>query len=73
MVCLRAISLLAEINSKEDKNPALKPVYAMACMICVCNVFKDFGKFKFVSQNETNILLVEFKIQLPFRLTIEKF
>ena len=43
----------------------------MKCMICLCDVFKDFGKFKFVNQNETEILLVEFKIELPFSLTFE--
>ena len=60
-------------NSEENESPVLKLVYAMTCMICVCNVFKDFGKFKLVSQNEIKILLVEFKIQFPFRVTIEKF
>ena len=59
--------IIAEINSEDDEKPVMKPVYAMSWMICVCNDFKDFGKFKFANQNETKILLVEFKIQLPFR------
>ena len=58
---------MAEINTEEDAKLAMKPVYTMICMACVCNDFKDFGKFKFANQNETKILLLEFKIQFPFR------
>ena len=38
------------MNSEEDEKPVRVPV--MMCMImgCVCNDFKDFGKFKFVNQ-----------------------
>ena len=41
------------------------------CMICKCNDFKDFRRFKFAYQEETKtkILLEKFKLQLPFRLT----
>ena len=37
---------LLEINSEEDEKPVMVPVYAMIWMGCVCNDFKDFGKFK---------------------------
>ena len=59
--------IIAKINNGEDEKPVMRHVYALICMACVCNDFKDFGKFKFVNQNETKILLIEFKIQFPFR------
>ena len=64
MLCSEDI--FAEINSEEDEKLVMVPVYAMLWMGCICNDFKDFGKFKFVNQNEIKILLVEFKIQMPF-------
>ena len=36
MLCSKDI--IAEINSEEDEKPV---------MVCACNDFKDFGKFKF--------------------------
>ena len=59
--------IFVEINIEEDEKPVMVPIYAMLWMGCVCNDFKDFGKFKFANQNETKILLVEFKFQMPFR------
>ena len=59
MLCSKDIT--AEINSEEDEKRVMVPIYAMSWMICVCNDFKDFGKFKFANQNEINILLVELK------------
>ena len=61
------LTIFVEINSEEDEKPVMVPVYEMLWMGCVCNGFKDFGKFKFANQNETKILLVEFKVKLPFR------
>ena len=65
MLCSEDIS--AKINSEEDEKPVMVPIYAILWMGCVCNDFKDFGKFKFANQNEIKILLVEFKVQLSFR------
>ena len=65
MLCSEDI--FAEINSEEDEKPVMVLVYAILWMGCICNDFKDFGKFKFSNQNEIKILLVEFKIQLPVR------
>ena len=45
MLCSEDI--IAEINSREDEKPVMIPVYALICMACVCNDFKDFWKFKF--------------------------